>query len=87
MPNGDSQYWTLVLEGLIALFTFAATWGTTKSQLREQAERLKDIEEKYITRQEFTLTITDMKDQHKEMRGDLKRVLEILSTTSSRRGR
>jgi Tfp pilus assembly protein PilO len=76
-PNDD--FWLLILEFAIAVCGFAASWGASKAHQKQTDKRLDSIEEKYITRSEFISALSDIKEQHRDMKDDIKRILELMT--------
>lgn len=79
-PN--DEFWLLVLEGLIAICTIAFSYGFSRHQAKSADERLSAMEEdqkQFITRQEYVAALSDLKEQHRDLKDDVRRIIELLS--------
>jgi len=82
-----------LIQSFVAVFAVAVAWGSAKSKadalhekLEQSDNRLDQIEadikasnDRFVTRQEFISALLDIKDQLKETRMDIKRVIELIS--------
>lgn len=77
----------LVIGLMSGLVTFLVTHGVMKQKLdqvmdtqRYHSSKIDDIKEQYVTLNQFNQTIAIIREDQHEIRNDLKKVLEILSS-------
>lgn len=77
--NLHDDYLLLTLEGVIAVCTFAASWGAVKANSKSFEKKIEAIEENYITRHEYLTAMADIKENARDMKTDVRRILDLLS--------
>lgn len=70
-----------------SLLSCAVTYGVMKAKvdrmvidLNDLEQRMHRIREQLVTREEFALVVSQMRSDSLEIRADIRRILEILST-------
>jgi len=77
------------------LVTFLITWGATRGKVQELERRVDHLEQEqmkhldlihslreiYVSQQHFNDIMSTMKESHRELKEDVKKVLELLSTS------
>jgi hypothetical protein len=94
LPTIVDSFWLQVgVQGIIAAIAISIAWGSAKAKAQSIHEKLDHTEQRldrievevkassdrFVSRQEFIAALLDIKDQLKETRADVKRVLELVS--------
>lgn len=83
----------LLAAGGAGIVTFLITWGATRGKVSELERRIQVLEEQtdrqlelvhslrdvYVSYQHFNEIMTTIRETHRELKDDLKKVLDLLS--------